>query len=100
MAAGEHYYRWQQHDLLLFCHLQPGASGNAFCGRHGDRLKIRLSAAAVDGKANAYLLKFIAKQFGVAKSAVSISSGELSRQKSLLILQPTKIPDSLNISQT
>lgn len=97
ISAGECYYRWQQQDLLLFCHLQPGARSDEFCGQHGDRLKIRISAAAVDGKANAYLLKFIAKQFGVAKSAVSISSGELSRQKNLLIQQPTKFPDSLNI---
>lgn len=93
------FYRWQNKQLLLFCHLQPKASKDEFCGQHGDRLKIRITAPPVDGKANAHLIRFIAKQFGVVKADVVISSGELGRQKTLQINQPTKLPHDLNIEK-
>lgn len=51
----------------------------------------------MDGKANAHLIKFLAKQFGVAKNAVSVIKGELARQKRVKIAQPKKIPEQLNI---
>lgn len=94
MAA---YYRWQNQQLLLFCHLQPKASNTAFAGLHGDRIKIRVKAAPVDGKANKQLIAFVATEFGVTKSAVQIRSGENSRQKTLSVNQPEKIPEHLNI---
>ncbi|MEE8058810.1 MAG: DUF167 family protein [Pseudomonadales bacterium] len=90
------FYRWQEDTLLLFCHLQPKASRDEFAGNHNGRLKIRITAPPVDGKANQHLVKFIAKQFGVAKSSVTISNGELGRQKTVLILRPTAFPDLLD----
>ena len=66
----------------------------------GDALKVQVRAPPVDGKANKQLIQFIAKQFGVAQSAVSITSGELGRQKNLLIESPTKLPESLGIADT
>ena len=66
------YFRWDGEDLILECHLQPAARSDDFCGLHGERLKIRLTAPPVEGKANAYLMAFLAKAFGVAKSQVSL----------------------------
>ena len=40
-----------------------------------------LKAPPVDGKANACLIAFLAERFGVAKSAVSLLSGDTSRVK-------------------
>ncbi|WP_286236656.1 DUF167 domain-containing protein [Neptuniibacter halophilus] len=91
------WFQWQSGDLILDCHLQPKASKDEFCGDHGDSLKIRITAPPVDGKANAHLVKYLAKQFGVAKNAVTIVKGELARQKRVKITQPVKIPESLNI---
>jgi uncharacterized protein (TIGR00251 family) len=87
------YFRWDGDDLILDCHLQPKASCDEFAGLHGERLKIRLSAAPVDGKANAHLLAFLGAAFGVAKSQVELISGELNRQKRLRIRQPKRLPD-------
>lgn len=86
------YFRWDGEDLLLACHLQPKASRDEFAGLHGDRLKIRLTAPPVEGKANAHLLAFLAEAFGVAKSQVSLESGELNRQKRVRIRQPRQLP--------
>ncbi len=91
------FYRWQDGNLILNCHLQPKASNNAIVGLQGENVKIRITAPPIEGKANAHLVKFLAKQFGVAKSAVSILSGELGRQKRVRIENPNKIPQTLTI---
>ena len=43
----------------------PRARVTAFAGTHGDRLKIRVGAPPLDGRANAELIAFLARQFGV-----------------------------------
>ncbi|WP_372863758.1 DUF167 domain-containing protein [Spongiibacter sp.] len=92
------FYRWQDSALLLFCHVQPGASREGFAGLHGERLKIRLRAAAVDGKANRALCAFVASAFAVKKTQVSLLSGAQSRQKTLRIQTPGKLPGELAIT--
>ena len=67
--------------VTLRLHIQPGAKKTEVAGLHGEALKIRLAAPPVDGKANACLIAFLAKQFGVAKAAISLVSGETSRAK-------------------
>jgi hypothetical protein len=47
----------------------------------GDGYKVHIPAPAVDGKANAYLIKFLAGHFKVRKSAVRLVRGEASRHK-------------------
>lgn len=84
---------------MLFCHLQPKAADDGFAGLHGERLKIRIKAPPVDGKANAYLLKFLAAQFGVAPASVSLQSGDGSRQKTVLIRAPRQLPEGLPIAR-
>ena len=86
------WYRWDGDDLILDCHLQPKASRDEFAGLHGERLKIRLTAPPVEGKANAHLMAFLGKAFGVAKSQVSLESGELNRQKRVRIKRPQTLP--------
>jgi hypothetical protein len=67
--------------VTLRLHIQPGAKKTEVVGLHGEALKIRLAAPPVDGKANACLLAFLADRFGVAKSAVTLLSGDSSRAK-------------------
>lgn len=67
--------------ITLTLHIQPGAKKTEVAGRHGEALKIRLAAPPVDGKANEALLRFIADQLKLPKSAVSLKSGQTSRQK-------------------
>jgi uncharacterized protein (TIGR00251 family) len=67
--------------LTLTLHIQPGAKKTEIAGEYGDALKIRLAAPPVDGKANAALLAFIAERLGIAKSVVTLKSGQTSRRK-------------------
>ena len=92
------FYQWDNNgQLTLFCHLQPKASKDEFAGQYGERLKVRITAAPIDGKANTQLIKFIAKQFGVAKAKGTISSGESSRHKTLNIENRQCRPEGLGI---
>ena len=67
--------------MILELHVQPGAARSEFAGQHGERLKVRLAARAVEGKANEALIEFLAEHYGVAKARVRILSGLKSRQK-------------------
>jgi len=65
--------------------VQPGAARSEFAGMHGERIKVRLAARAIDGKANEALVEFLAAHYGVAKRNVRIVAGLKSRQKRVLI---------------
>jgi len=82
--------------LILDLHVQPGASRSEFAGRHGDRIKVRLAAPAVDGKANVALVDFLAAHFGVPRRNVRIAAGLKSRQKRVVIegAEEWKMPKS------
>jgi uncharacterized protein (TIGR00251 family) len=67
--------------VTLRLHIQPGAKKTEVVGLHGKALKIRLAAPPVDGKANACLIAFLADQLGVAKTSISLVSGDASRAK-------------------
>ncbi len=72
--------------LTLTLHIQPGAKKTEVAGLYGDALKIRLAAPPVDGKANAALIEFVAARLGLARSAVSLKSGQTSRRKVLSVI--------------
>lgn len=91
---------WRRDDadaLVLMLHVQPGAKHTEVAGVHGEaaaaRLKIRLAAPPVDGKANAELLRFLAAAFGVPLRAVTLVRGETSRRKTVRIVRPARRPD-------
>jgi uncharacterized protein len=72
--------------LILDLYVQPGASRTEFAGKHGDRIKVRVSGRAVDGKANEALIEFLAAHYGVPRRNVRIVSGLKSRQKRVQIV--------------
>jgi uncharacterized protein len=84
-------------DVVLMLHVQPGAKRTEVAGIHGEagaaRLKIRLAAPPVEGKANAELLRFLACVFGVPQRAVLLLRGESSRQKTVQVTGPVLRPD-------
>ncbi|EKO3404004.1 YggU family protein [Vibrio fluvialis] len=79
-------------DLLLRLYIQPKASRDSIVGLHGDELKVAITAPPVDGKANAHLSKYLAKQCKVSKGLIDIEKGELGRHKQIRIHTPAQIP--------
>jgi len=82
--------------LILDLHVQPGAARSEFAGRHGERIKVRITARAADGRANQALIEFLAEYFGVPRRNVTIVSGLKSRRKRVAIegADPWKMPKS------
>lgn len=79
--------------MTLEFHCQPGARKSEVVGVHGGALKIRVAALAVEGKANAALVAFLADQFGVPQRAVTIVRGETVRRKTVRVAAPAQRPD-------
>ncbi len=67
-------------DLAL--HVTPRAGRNAIEGVDGEgRLRLRVSAAPVDGAANEAVVALLAAELGVRRSAVFLTGGATSRYK-------------------
>jgi uncharacterized protein (TIGR00251 family) len=79
--------------LILELHVQPGARRTEFAGKHGDRLKVKVQARAVDGEANEALIRFLASHYKVARRDVRILAGLRSRRKRVLIEESASPPD-------
>jgi uncharacterized protein (TIGR00251 family) len=80
-------------SVTLEIHTQPGAKRSEVSGVHGDCLRVRVAAPAVEGKANAALITYLADAFGVPKRAVTIGRGEAARRKTVRIAGPRLRPD-------
>ena len=70
----------------LSIRVQPGARSDALIGfssdgRGGEVLKIRLRAPAVEGKANAALIEFLAQSLGLRRGQIAVLRGEKAREK-------------------
>ncbi len=77
---------WLRHQadasrLILRIHAQPNAKSTGAAGLHGDALKVRIAAPAVDDKANVALLSWLAAALDLPRSALRLSSGATSRRK-------------------
>jgi len=67
--------------IVLSIRVFPRSGRSAFAGERDGQLVVKLTAPPVDGAANEELIALLAKTLGVPKRAVSIVSGETSRQK-------------------
>ncbi|MDV3103326.1 DUF167 domain-containing protein [Thermococcus waiotapuensis] len=68
---------------LLFIHVQPNAKENAIEGvdEWRGRLKVKIKAPPVEGKANREVVKFFSRLLG---AEIELVKGEASREKDLL----------------
>ncbi len=71
----------------------PGATSNSLAGITDGALRIRIAAPAVEGKANAALLAFLADRLGLRARALRLESGERSREK--LVIVPDRTPQEV-----
>jgi len=66
-------------------HVIPNAKIDKVIGEHGDAIKIKLRAPAVEGKANTALRKFLAEKLSIPQRAIVLEHGQKSRDKVIRI---------------
>jgi uncharacterized protein (TIGR00251 family) len=89
------WYRASGARWLIDVHAQPGAKRSEISGLHGERLKVRIAAPAVDGRANEALERYLAERLGVPRGAVRVVKGDRSRDKRVAVDAPDAAPDRL-----
>jgi len=66
---------------LLAVRVQPGASTDAIVGWQGEALRVRVSAPAREGRANAAVARLLASALRVPLSTVELARGAAGRDK-------------------
>ncbi len=90
MSEAREPFETCQEGIRLWVKANPAARRTAIEGLApradgGRSLKVSLTAAPADGKANAALIALLAKSFGLAKRQVEILRGGSERQKVILL---------------
>ncbi len=63
----------------------PNAKRSEVVGPHGDALKLKIAAPALEGRANEELVEFLAEKLSLPRRSVTLVSGEKSRDKVVAI---------------
>lgn len=70
---------------ILTLTVTPRAARNQLVWQGDNVLRLRITAPPVEGAANTALLKFLARALGLARSQLTLASGESSRHKRVLV---------------
>jgi uncharacterized protein len=84
------FHRWIGDDLELRIHAVPGAKRTEVVGLHGESLKVKLRARAVEGAANSALTEFLAGELQVPRGRCVLVSGDKGREKRVLVERPPR----------
>jgi uncharacterized protein len=67
--------------LRIPVRVQPRASRDRVVGRHGESVKVQVTAPPVDGAANAAVVNLLAEWLDVPRRCLSIARGQTGRDK-------------------
>jgi uncharacterized protein (TIGR00251 family) len=79
-------------QVMVPVRVMPRGSRNVVLGVVAGKLKIKTTAAPVDGRANRLVLQMIAREFGVAPSNVALIRGKTDRDKLFRVSMPSQLP--------
>jgi len=80
--------KWAQKTkdgYVIKIHVVPNSSKTMIVGEHGDRLKIKIKAPPVDGKANEEIIEFLCYTLGLKLNQAELVSGSTSKSKNILL---------------
>lgn len=78
-------FNWKEGVSNIFnVRVTPKAASNRI-RRDGNLIRVYVTAPPENGKANAAVIKLLAKELGVPKSSISIVSGHTSREKTIQV---------------
>ena len=76
--------------VIVSVHVSPRSSRDAIEGEHAGALKVRLTAPALENRANESLRRILATRLKVPIAAVRIVAGEKNRSKRVAIAGVTR----------
>ena len=78
--------------VLLHVRVQPKARANAIRGWLGEALRVSVTAAPEDGKANRAVIELLADTLAVPRSSITLVRGAASRDKWFSLPAGTELP--------
>jgi uncharacterized protein (TIGR00251 family) len=79
-------FRQQKLGVEISLHVLPNAPKNQIIGLYDGKLKIKINAPPVDGKANEAIIDFFSGYLKISKNKLQIIRGENAKSKTILIL--------------
>lgn len=73
------------HAVRIAVKAVPGSRKDQIVGRLGDRLKIKVSAAPEDGRANQAIRELLARELGVRVQQVTLLTGHTNAEKTIRV---------------
>ena len=78
--------------VLLHVRVQPKARQNAVMGWRGEALRVSITAAPEDGKANRAVIELLADTLALPAASISLVRGATSRDKWFRLPAGTALP--------
>ena len=91
-SAISSFCAWDGETLVLNILGTPSAKKDAIGKVKGDQLKVSVTAAPVGGRATDHMVRFLAKEFGVASKDIEVVFGRFNVNKQLRIKSPKNLP--------
>lgn len=86
------FCQWENDTLVLNILGRPRAKKTKLGKVIGKQLEIHVAENPVRGKATAHLVKFLAEEFQVAESAITVVFGVYNVNKQVRIVGPNHLP--------
>jgi len=86
------FFYWDGATLVVNILGKPSAKLDAIGKPKGHQLKVSVTAAPVAGRATDHMVRFLAKEFGVATGDIEVVFGRMNVNKQLRIKSPKKLP--------
>lgn len=90
------FFAWDGETLVLDILGKPGAGRDAIGKVKGHQLKVSVTAAPRAGRATDHMVRFLAKEFGVAPADIEVVFGRMNVNKRLRIKAPKRLPAAIS----
>jgi uncharacterized protein len=78
-------YSEKDRGVIFRVRVVPRASRSEIVGEHDGALRVRIAAPPVEGAANEELIRLLARELGVSRSAVEITAGHSGKLKTVRV---------------
>lgn len=85
LPSKQEFFNASDNSLIVYFKVIPNSKKSSITEINDTYIKIKLTAQALENKANCALIKYLSKLLNISKSSIQIISGEKNRFKSVKI---------------